>query len=446
MVVDEPDPNISRTLQVHSGPMTEWTRTARVLHRACFGASGAEIDAAVATGIGRWLDGALADAPAPTYPSFPVVAEPGKNATQEERKKYREALNDQGKQLTTWWVKQMATTAHPAQERILFGWHQHWATSISKVKLAPAMLLQHQTLRRTSLGSFTTMTSELVKDPALMYYLDAQQNTKAAPNENLARELMELFCLGVGSGYTETDVKEAARALTGWKLDDRVGASFDPKRHDDGSKTLLGVTGRLDTQGAVETILAAKAHPVHVATRWWHHLASPEGPSAETLSRLLAAYGPGRDLRALFRALYTDPEFDKAAGAMVLSPVEWVVGTLRTLKIPASDQVIMAALATLRSLGQLPLQPPNVSGWPSGQAWLSTASAQTRAGAAQRLAKAADLAPIANAKAASRPEALAHLLGLEKFTPRTLAALDTAKGDPVRLTAIALVSPEYQVA
>ena len=116
------------------------------------------------------------------------------------------------------------------------------------------------------------------------------------------------------------------------------------------------------------------------------------------------------------------------------------------LKVPVTDQVAMLALATLLGLGQVPLQPPNVSGWPSGQAWLSTASAQTRAAAAQRLVRAADLAVVADAAPAARTDALAHLLGLPSFTARTLTALQTAKGDPAALTAIGLVSPEYQVA
>ncbi len=425
--------------------MTEWTRTARILRRTCFGACGSDIDAVVNTGLDRWLDAALSTPAEPTYPTFVPIEAPGKGASMEERQKNRAALAEQNRALLTWWVGQMATTTRPVTERLTFGWHQHWATSVSKVKLAPAMLTQQQTLRRTGLGSFTSMAHALVTDPALMVYLDAQDNTKAAPNENLARELMELFCLGVGNGYTETDVKEAARALTGWRITPK-GATFDPKRHDAGTKTLLGVTGALDTRGAVDAILAAPGHPRHLATRWWHQLASPDAPPSDTLARLTSAYGPGRDLRALFRAIVTDPAFEAAAGSLVLSPVEWVVASLRTLNVPATDQMLMAATATLRSLGQVPLQPPNVSGWPSGQAWLSTASAQTRAVAAQRLAKAADLSAVANAAPAARPDALAHLLGLPGFTRRTRTALDTAKGDPVRLTAIALVSPEYQVA
>ena len=425
--------------------MTDWTRTARVLRRAGFGASGAEIDAAVAQGVDRWLDSALADAPEPQYPALEAVPLPGGNASQEERQRYRQALAEQGRVLAAWWVRQMATSATPVAERLTFGWHQHWATSLSKVRLAPAMLRQQRTFRSAGLGSFTTLAQALVTDPALMFYLDAQQNTAAAPNENLARELMELFCLGVGGGYTETDVKEAARALTGWRITP-AGPVLDPRRHDGGTKTLLGRTGPLDAPAAVDAILAAPAHPVHLATRWWRQLASPEPPPPPTLARLLAAYGPGRSLRALFRAVLTDPAFEAAAGSVVLSPVEWVVGSLRVLKVPVTDQVAMLALATLRGLGQVPLQPPNVSGWPSGQAWLSTASAQTRAAAAQRLVRAADLAVVADAAPAARTDALAHLLGLPSFTARTLTALQTAKGDPAALTAIGLVSPEYQVA
>ncbi len=425
--------------------MTDWKHTARVLRRASIGASGAEIDAAAAMGIDRWLDTALADSPEPVYPDLPIIDPPGKGATQDQRLAYNRALGDQARLLLSWWVRQMLTTSTPVAERLLLGWHAHWATSISKVKQPRAMLAQNRTLRRTGLGSFTAMANAMVTDPALMIYLDAQQNTKAAPNENLARELMELFCLGVGSGYTETDVKEAARALTGWRVGP-AGATFDPRRHDDGLKTLLGVTGKLDAPAAVAAILASPAHPALVARRWWKQLASPESPPPATLTRLTSAYGSGRDSRALIRAVLTDPAFDAAAGSMVLSPVEWVVGAARTLHVPATDQVVMTLTGAMRALGQVPLQPPNVSGWPSGQAWLSTASAQTRAATAQRLARAADLGTLTDTPAAGRVDALAHLLGLTGFSPRTISALATAKGNPVTLTAIGLISPEYQVA
>ena len=424
--------------------MTEWTRTARVLRRAGFGASGAEIDAATSQGLDRWLDTALADAPEPTYPTITVIPPPADKASTEERQKYRQALADQGRVLLEWWLGRMLSSRTPVAERLTFGWHDHWATSISKVRFAAAMLAQQRTFRRTGLGSFTTMAKAMVVDPALMVYLDAQQNTKAAPNENLARELMELFTLGVGGGYTETDVKEAARALTGWRITD-AGAVFEPKRHDDGVKNLLGVTGRLDAASAVDAILAAPAHPGFLATRWWRQLASPDAPPPDTLTRLTTAYGAGRDVRALVRALLVDPAFDRATGSVVQNPIEWVVGSMRTLKVATTEQSIRLALGTLRSLGQVPLQPPNVSGWPRGQAWLSTASAQTRVRAAQQLVKNADLTPVANASAAARTDALAHLLGLDHFTQRTLTALQTAKGNPAALAAIALVSPDYQV-
>lgn len=424
--------------------MSDWTRTAQVLRRACFGGPGTQVDTVAAQGLDRWLDAALADAPEPEYPTFSTVPPPGQKATLEEKQAYRQALADQGVTLAQWWVRQLLSSTAPLNERIVFGWHGHWATSISKVRFASAMLDQHRTFRRTGLGSFTAMAKAMVTDPALMVYLDAQQNTKAAPNENLARELMELFTLGVGGGYTETDVKEAARALTGWRLTGN-GSAFDPKRHDDGTKTLLGVTGNLDAPAAVDAILAAPAHPKFLATRWWGQLASSEPPPPETLARLTAAYGSGRDLRALFRAILTDPGFGAAVESRVQSPVEWVVGSLRTLKVPVTDNVVKSALVTMRALGQVPLQPPNVSGWPSGQAWLSTASAQTRAAAAQTFSKAANLSGVADAAPASRNDALAHTLGLERFTPRTLSALQQAKGNPVMLTAIGLVSPEYLV-
>lgn len=419
------------------------------MRRAAWGVPGGAVDHAAAN-VEAWLDDALTSGddpgvratPPPTFGALPEVTA---TSTREQKQARKDAMRQQGEQLLTWWLTRMLSAQRPVVERLTFGWHQHWATSLTKVRSAPLMLGQNELLRRSALGSVTDLTRSMVMDPALMIWLDAEKNTKAAPNENLARELMELFTLGVGGGYTETDVKQSARALSGWRVADDGTVSRDPKRSDPGPETVLGVTGTLTPQALVDAILASPSHPRHLATRWWHQLASSTTPSDDVLGRLMAAYGPGRDAKALFRAILTDPAFAASTGTIVASPVDWVMGSMRTLAVPVSADAVTQVRATLRNLGQLPLFPPNVSGWPSGASWLSTAAAHTRAAAALRMAKAANLAGVADAPAASRVDAVSHLLALDHFSDRTREALALAKGDPVRLVATALISPDYLV-
>lgn len=419
------------------------------MRRAAFGMPGAAIDAA-AGNVEAWIDQALgsgadpgADAtPPPTFEAVPAL---GGNATQAERQARNKTLQDQGVQLVTWWLRRMTAVQRPVLERITFGWHDHWATSITKVRLSSLMLSQNELLRSQGLGSFTALAQHLVVDPALMIWLDAEKNTAAAPNENLARELMELFVLGVEGGYTETDVKQSARALTGWVIAADGTVSQVPRRTDPGPETVLGTTARFTPQTLVDTLVAAPAHPGHVASRWWGQLASDDPVPPDVLSRLVGAYGTGRDCKALIRAILVDPGFAAASGSLVLAPVDWVVGSARALGVQLTETSAQQALGILRRLGQVPFMPPNVSGWPHGAAWVSTAAAATRAAAASTLAGLADLTPIADAPASSRTDAVAHLLGLDGFSPTTLSALALAKGKPAQLVATALISPDYLV-
>lgn len=426
-----------------------WRRTARIMRRAAFGVTGTEVDR-VGDAVEAWVsdalkDGADAGADASPPPTFGPLPRLGANPTQEERQARNKALVDQGSTLVSWWVGRMLKAQRPVRERLTFAWHNHWATSLSKVRQPALMLQQNQLLRTGGLGSFTDLAQRMMVDPALLIWLDAEKNTRVAPNENLARELMELFTLGVDGGYTEDDVRQAARALTGWRVAADGGVSNDARRTDPGPETILGVTARFTPKTLVETLVATPAHPRHLATRWWHQLASPDPVPDDTLTRTVAAYGPGRDVTALLRAILLDPAFAAASGTVVMSPVEWLVGSMRTLAVPVTEDAVQQAVGVLRRLGQVPFLPPNVSGWPSGASWSSTAAASTRAAAATRLAALANLSTIQDASASTRTDAVAHLLGLDGFSERTRAALALAKGDPKRLVATALISPDYLV-
>ena len=430
-----------------------WATAARVVRSMGFGASGNLVDTVDRTGPSAWLTAALtapsdADpgATATPPPSVPVVPPLGKDATIDQKRQRRQQENDQLADLVRWWVTRMVSVESPVVEKLTFGWHNHFATSATKVKSATMLLRQNQQLRTLGRGSFGDLAGAMIVDPAMLYWLDAQQNSVKAPNENLSREFMELFTLGHGGGYTEEDVREGARALTGWTLSRQDGtATFVPQRHDDNSKTVLGTTADLDAPGFVQTVLAQPASAPFVATRWWNLVASPDAPPADALARMTAAYGPSRDLAALFGAIVADPAYAAATGTLVVSPVEWVVGAMRSLSVKPDDATVKKASAAMRALGQQPLYPPNVSGWPSGQAWLSTASAATRVQTAAMLAKAGDLHTVQDVAPAARVDAVAHLLGIPTFTDRTTAELKALTNDPQRLVAAALVSPENLV-
>jgi uncharacterized protein (DUF1800 family) len=306
------------------------------------------------------------------------------------------------------------------------------------------MAAQNQKLRSLSLGDFRTLAYAMLTDAAMLHWLDGQSNTARAANENLAREFIELFTLGHGNGYTEDDVRAGARALTGWVIRPGGETSMMPSRHDGTAKNLFGVTGNFDAAGFCDIVLAQPKSAGYVAGRLWQQLASDDPPSAQALGRIVAAYGPRRDLRGLTRAILTDDEFVRNRAAIVSSPVEWLVGVIRTLRVPIDTPARLKMVdASLRALGQRPFYPPNVGGWPHGRAWLSTASADVRMRAASQLARAGDLSSIESAAIADRIDAVGYLIGIGAWSDRTVAALEPLVRRPAQLVAAAVNSPEY---
>ncbi|GAA4603460.1 uncharacterized protein (DUF1800 family) [Actinoplanes octamycinicus] len=405
--------------------MTERAEVSHLLRRLTFGPTAAEVDAAVRAGRDATLRTLLRPAGPVTGPD---LGEPRQDAAGQEAKKQRK---DQAATATSWWLRQLATGG--AAEKLTFFWHGHWATSVRKVKSAPLMLGQLATFRRYGHGDTGALVRAMLRDPALILWLDGQRNTRKAPNENLAREVMELFTLGIGA-YTEDDVKAGARVLTGWQVDRAAGtARLAPKRHDGRPVTLLGRTGTVDLDGYADLLVRHPAHVPFLVRRLWVRYAAGAGPSPAAAARIA---GAGRDTTALLTALGTDPEFAATSGTLVKQPVEWLLGAVRQLGVPVPEQ----AIGMLRGLGQLPLRPPSVGGWPVDRAWLTTSATVARLRAAQRLVASAPAA----VDQVTDPEALAHLLVVDTWTDRTHAVLREVK-DPKRLLALGLVSPEYTV-
>lgn len=430
---------------------------AHLLRRATFGPRAQELDDAERAGYDTTLARLLTPTGPPAGPPMPALdtdplVDLGKNADRAAREKARQALRGQVQGSVAWWLDRMVAGDQQWREKLVFFWHGHWATSVEKVRSAKAMLRQQQTFRDLGYGGFGAFLKAMLRDPTLIFWLDGQQNVAKAPNENLARESMELFTLGVGGGYTEADVRAAARALTGWQVHrGDVAATFVPARHDPGVKTILGRGGPWDTDGYADILLAAPAHPGYLASRLWYRFASGEPVPADTLTRLTAAYGSGHDVTALAKAVFTDPAFGGTAGQLVKQPVEWAVGALRQLDIRPSgllDATQKQLMRLLVALGQELFAPPSVGGWPAGAAWLTTSATQFRMQAGNFLAQHASqptLDALWAAPAATRADVLARLLVVDAFTDRTRAVLRDAGKDPRTLLALGLASPEYAV-
>jgi len=430
---------------------SSWAAMSRLLRRSGFGTTGAAVDTAMGAGPQAYVSTMLAADPnqdpgalATPVPTFTAIARPGKDATKDERQQVNQQYAAQAATLAQWWIRRMIAVDQPFGEKLTFAWHNHFATSFSKVRGAQLMAKQNATLRALGRGDFHTLALAMLTDAAMLRWLDGEQNTAGAANENLSREFMELFTLGhptSSGGYTETDVREGARALTGWRIRDDGATYLNPRLHDSGSKTVLGVTGNLDQTGFCSAVLAAAWGPRYLATRWWGQLASDAAPASGVVDALTHAYGPQRSLTALFTALFTAPEFDQ--GAMVVNPVEWAIGAARALKVPATDKSVKQLAGVLRALGQLPFSPPNVSGWPSAQAWLSTASADLRLRAAAAIVNSGDVSAVTSASASSRLDVTAHLLGIATWSSSSAAALKPSIGTPAELVTLALNTPEY---
>jgi hypothetical protein len=280
------------------------------------------------------------------------------------------AAGDLGR-LKAWWVYRMLLGPDPLTERLTLFWHNHFATSATRVK--GAVYRQNEIFRAFGRGPFGELLRRVVKDPALLIWLDAPANRKVSPNENLARELLELFTLGIGN-YTEKDVQEAARALTGWGV---AAGAFreDPEQHDGGVKTALGRTGRWKGDDLVKMLLAHPATARRLAARFCEHFlgegavdAAGVRALAEGLRRrdLDVGWAVGTVLRS--RAFFAEVNL----GTRILGPVEYVVGAARALEAfdPPPSTLVLAEFAA--RAGQDLFHPPNVGGWPGGRTWVNS--------------------------------------------------------------------------
>jgi uncharacterized protein (DUF1800 family) len=294
--------------------------------------------------------------------------------------------------IQAWWAVRMLTTSRPLVEKLTLFWHGHFATANSKVNDPAAMLQQNQLFRGKGMGRFRDLLLAVSQDPAMLYWLDNNTNHKGHPNENYAREVMELFTLGIGN-YTETDVQEGARAFTGWFTSHPVGGKghgqfyFNASQHDNGSKTFLGHTGNFNGTDIVD-ILAYRPETARFLTRKLWIWFIDDAPTDADIAPLAQLYlDKDTEIRPVVEALLRHPAFtaDAAYLAKVKSPPEFVVGTIRMLPGQFNP---LALPAWMSQMDQELFNPPNVKGWDGGMAWISTTTLLERANFADAITSA----------------------------------------------------------
>jgi uncharacterized protein (DUF1800 family) len=276
------------------------------------------------------------------------------------------------------WLIRMIYSRRPLLEKMTLFWHGLLTSSYTKlggVRHYGYLTTQNDFLRAHAFDTYDNILLGITSDPAMMWWLDLRLSQKNSPNENYARELMELFTIGVNGGYTQTDVHEAARALTGWQLKNAdTAATYNPAQHDDGAKTLLGHTGNLDYHDVIRIVASHPATGPFLCRRLFSFFVHAN-PTVDELKPMIDAYNhSGHNIGSVMRAMLTSPAFiaSHSYRARIKSPIEYLVGAVRQLGIQTNGQ----ALGTVTTLmGQTLFNPPNVAGWPGDNdsaAWLNT--------------------------------------------------------------------------
>ena len=369
-------------------PADRWNfvAAAHLLNRAGFGGPPGEIERLVELGPDQAVAHLVDFEQIPDATPNPEWARPDperlkklqamrRAGVEERRMLQRQEQQLQRQRLTElrgWWLRRMAKGPRPLQEKLTLFWHGHFATSVEKVREAYLLWRQNDLFRRLAAGNWPEILIEVGKDPAMLIYLDQAQSRRLHPNENFAREVMELFALGEGH-YTEKDIAEAARALTGWTLDPtRQKFAYRALLHDDGEKTLFGRTGFFDGEDVLELLAGQPQSARFITAKLWNYFAG-ETPSADlnlALATLLRQNG--NNFKPVLRALFRSEEF-YAPGLIrnqVKSPVQWLVGTVRVLESELPPPLVCWGLT--RNLGQDLFAPPNVKGWDGGLTWITT--------------------------------------------------------------------------
>lgn len=385
-----------------------WTlrEAAHLLNRAGFGGSPAVIDAFHALGRLGAVDALLAaDEPGTVFPppawataeqaladqrarlmqrrevqraQRAATSEEAARIQREASKQIQQEYRQQGVEAQGWWFRRMLQTRAPLREKMTLFWHDHFATSIQKVKQPALMLWQNALFRSHACGNFRTLTQAVLLDPAMVIYLDTESSRKGRPNENFAREVMELFTLGEGN-YTEQDIREAARACTGYQINRITGKVVHNRAQwDDSAKTFLGRTGPFTGEDVIDLIFEQPAAARLVPAKLWEYFVA-ENPAAELIDALAASFKQANfEVAPLLREIFLSREFyaERVLRNQIKSPIQFLLQLLKQLEI--SEPPGGFPMLAQQQLGQTLFLPPNVAGWDWGKAWINTNTLLTR--------------------------------------------------------------------
>jgi len=346
--------------------INDWDEKAaiHILSRTLFGYTRQDIDFALSMSLDEFVDNhLLANKPEPT-PPFWVYDPSSDNSTERTR------------ELTYWWYDQMIRQGYSFREKMVLFWHNHFVSEVDKVALPQRMYWQNKLFRDNVFGNIRELTKKISIDPAMLIYLDGNKNRKGAPNENYGRELMELFTMGIGN-YTETDIREAARALTGWRVDG-VTSYFDEERFDDGLKTILGETGNFGYEDVVDIIFRQEVTAKYFCRELYKEFIYIT-PDENFVNELAGALRQNNyELKPVLSLLLKSSYFhsEEIRGSKIKNPVEFVVQVMRQFNITTPDYNYMRQV--VEGLEQKLFDPPNVSGWDGDKRWINTTTLPAR--------------------------------------------------------------------
>jgi uncharacterized protein (DUF1800 family) len=324
--------------------------------------------------------------------SYKMKKEAREKLSQEEKKKIQKEFREDIIKLNVKWMNKLATDNAQLREKMTLFWHGHFAC---KSPIPMFNQNQNNTLRKFALAKFGDLLMAVSKDPAMLQFLNNQQNRKKSPNENFARELMELFTLGRGN-YTEEDIKNSARAFTGWGFNEEGEFVFREKQHDDGEKVFMGKTGNFSGEDIVKMILENKKTAEFITNKIYRFFVNENGleneSDKEVVKKLAGEfYDSGYDIEKLMKNIFTSDWFydERNIGAKIKSPTELISGMMRVFNVKFENDLPIVFME--KSMGQMLLNPPNVAGWPGGKNWIDTSSLMFRMKLPEVLFKSSEL-------------------------------------------------------
>ncbi len=433
--------------------MSERDRVQLLLWRANLGATPAEVDTATGLGYAAAVEQVLGNtaldlpnASAPVLASWPVYPVGG---TTTDKQNYQNAVNARNSadmtKMQPWWCNQFYTRRDfPLQEHMALFWHDHFANGNDAINRPPYLLDQNQLFRQKGMGNFLDLFVSVAKGPAMLVYLDGKDNVKGHANENFARESMELFSIGIGN-YTEADVREAARACTGYTLADDGTVAFNATRFDNTAKTILGQTANFTLDTYCQLIVGNSATAHYLSTKLFQWFVADDPSEAELAPMIAAWNATSGDIRSVLRAMFNGDAFTpaRALANHLKNPVQWLIGALRGLSITTVPDAQIHSLLVAQGLTLF--YPPNVGGWQSGPAWVSPTNQILRFNQASVVL--GTIAAFSGAATTASMQLLADQLGNLPIPPDVQTQLVTLgnRTDGQRVVAqIVLAGPEYQ--